>query len=158
MTATLLTPDIEARHTEPDVRQRGADLQRPPTIFGRQSPWELVVSGHTAARRAIGLALEDVKFDEAVAALAQAFGPDQLRMAHDLLGWTRFDVPLHHQVQALFMVEHARNVEVRPAVRSRLRSAFARAVSWLRRVRDAARDVVSGGFGLGDSSGLRPAV
>lgn len=123
-------------------------------MFGQQSPWEVVVAGHAAARRAIGLALEDVTFDEAVGTLAQAFAPDQLRMAHDLLGMTRLDVPLHHQVEAMFLVEHARSVESRPAARSRVHSALTRVRSWLRRLRDAASD----GFGVGDAGGLRPAV
>lgn len=158
MTATLLIPDIDVRPTEPEVRQRGTVVRRPPTLFGQESPWELVVAGHAAARRAIGLALEDVPLDEAVATLAQAFGPDQLCMAHDLLGWTSFDVPLHHQVEAFFLVEHARSVEARPARRPRLGSALERAASWLRRVRDRVRDGVSGGVGLGDPSGLRPAI
>lgn len=161
MTATLLKPGTHVhRPTEggTGLRQRERELWRPPTLFGKQSPWELVVEGHAAARRAIGLALEEVTFDEAVGALAGEFRADQLRMAHDLLGWTSFDVPLHHQVEALFLVEHARIVEPRPAQPPGLRSALARAASWLRRVRDRVREGLTGGFGLGDPSGLRPAV
>jgi hypothetical protein len=92
------------------AQREATDIQRPPTLFGQQSPWELVTAGHGAARRAIGLALERVEAPEPEKSLADSFSVDELRMAFHFLAWTRFDVPVPEQASALFLIEAALNL------------------------------------------------
>lgn len=83
-------------------------LLRPPTLFARHSPDELVRAGHDLARRAAGYSLKKVPFDDAVSRLLESEpARDALRVAQDLLAFGRLDVPLVAQVDAEFLVENA---------------------------------------------------
>lgn len=84
------------------------ELLRPPTLFARHSPEEIVRAGHDLARKAVGYSLEKVPFDDAVSRLLESDpSRDALRIAQDLLAFARLDVPLVAQVDAEFLVENA---------------------------------------------------
>jgi hypothetical protein len=69
----------------------------------------LAQAGHDLARQAIGKALEQVDHADAVGDLIRFAHSRRsvLEMAHDYLGWVRFDAPLSAQVDALFLVDRA---------------------------------------------------
>lgn len=133
MTATVLDREHLPRSSEPVVGSR--NLERPPTLFGRESDWDVVQAGYDIARRAIGYAMENVALPDAIASLAEdAPSPDALRMAFDYLAYTRFeDVPRSEQVEAFFIVEDARAAydrRSRTGRAQRLRSAWTRLRAW----------------------------
>jgi hypothetical protein len=144
MTTSLLSPQVPVTTEGLPVQRDGAEIQRPPTVFGKESPWELVVAGHHVARRASGLALDQVGIDDATDALVRSASRDELRMAFHMLAWTRFDVPLSDQVNALFLVEDTLNAKERVHHGRSLATIAAKVGDWLRGVRDRL------------SSGLRP--
>jgi hypothetical protein len=84
------------------------ELHRPPTVFAREAPEELVRRGYDVARRAIGYRMENVPFDDAVSKLLRIYPQeDVLRIANSYLAFTDFEVPGTTQVDALFLVEDA---------------------------------------------------
>jgi len=155
MTATLQSPEIDVRSPEHPGRRPGTEIERPPTMFGKDSPWQLVVAGHAAARRAIGFALEQVGLDAATDILRRTYSRDELRMAFHFLAWTRFDVALSEQVNALFLIEDALNHTERVHRRSRLAALAAEAADKLRERWDRVRSGL--GSGSATPSGLAPA-
>lgn len=138
MTATVLdrfqVPARPETRCEPTAGSR--DVERPPTLFGRQSDRELVEAGYDLARRAIGYALEDVPLRDAISSVVQeAPSRGALRIAFDYLAYVRFeDVPRSTQVQALFLVEDARSAYDRrsvPVLARRFSFVWQRVRSWL---------------------------
>jgi hypothetical protein len=128
--------DLSAAHADsapPTPRREKPNLQRPPTLFGQTSPWELVEAGHALARQAIGYRSEGVGFDDAAAKLLQPdLRRDVLQMARDYLAYTRFDVPLETQVDALFVLDDVLyRLDLRQQRNGWLARALARMRNWL---------------------------
>jgi hypothetical protein len=105
-TMTTMTTTASTRRPTSPAQPTPKVIERPPTLFGRQSPWPLVHAGHTLATRAIGYALEQVPRDDAVRALlAEATDRDVARMAWHYLAFSRFDVGIAAQAHAFFLLE-----------------------------------------------------
>jgi hypothetical protein len=101
MTATTLTREQCCRD-----QHATSSIDRPPTLFGRTSPWPVVEAGHNLANRAVGYALEQRPRDEAVRSLLeQTADRDVAHMAWHYLAFTRFDVGYAPQAQALFFLD-----------------------------------------------------
>ena len=117
----------------PTARRGEPSLRRPPTLFGQTSPWELVEAGHALAQQAAAYRCAGVGFDDAAEKLLQPDPRrDVLQMGRDYLAYTRFDVPLDRQVDALFVLEDVLyRLDLRQQRTGRLARALARVRNWL---------------------------
>ncbi|GAA0603099.1 hypothetical protein GCM10009547_00780 [Sporichthya brevicatena] len=83
---------------------------RPPTVFGRQSEWSVVLRGYALAWEAVHSSVDGAPAEATIRKLLTGTGPARreiLRMAHDYLAFTDFGVPNAAQVDALLNVENA---------------------------------------------------